>query len=62
MQENLLPDERVETSDPLSPFLFTLVMEHLSQSLKDQKESGEMKTYKLGGAKAKYHQIYVDYC
>lgn len=46
--------------DPLSLFLFTLVMEHLSQSLKDKEESGELKTCKLGGAKVKSHIIYAD--
>lgn len=46
--------------DPLSPFLFTLAIEHLGLSLQSKIESEQLKTFKLGVNLVESYLIYVD--
>lgn len=61
---HLLPSKRcyptrgLRQENPLSLFFFTIILKHLSQSMKVKTKRGEHKTYKLGGSKVESYLVY----
>ena len=59
--ETFIPTRALRQGDPLSPFLFILMMEGLGQSIKHAKEVGKIKGLQLSkNGQALSHQQFVD--
>jgi hypothetical protein len=55
-----LPSYRIQQGDPLSPFLFILMVEGLSRMLNNATTNGSLKGLKLHNSKPLAHQQFVD--
>ena len=59
--ENFLPSRGLKLGDPLSPFLFILMMEGHGRLIKQEKEEGKIKGLQLSeNGKSLTHQQFVD--
>lgn len=51
---------RLRQGDPLSPTLFILILEKLSQSLHPSEKNGDLDTYVMGGARLVKHLLFAN--
>lgn len=54
------PGRGLRQGDPLSPYLFMLLMQHFSSLVDESVAKGEIKPYKQSRTRGVTHLIYVD--